>query len=57
MVWETLAICEYCAELSPVLWPADRIARAHARAIQPLGWFLNGRGSSNVHAFDRREPQ
>jgi glutathione S-transferase len=33
VVWETLAICEYCAELSPVLWPADRIARAHARVI------------------------
>lgn len=32
-VWESLAICEYCAEIEPVLWPADRIARAHARAI------------------------
>ncbi|HEY7577228.1 MAG TPA: glutathione S-transferase family protein [Acetobacteraceae bacterium] len=32
-VWESLAICEYCAELQPSLWPADRIARAHARAI------------------------
>jgi glutathione S-transferase len=32
-VWETLAICEYCAELLPALWPSDRIARAHARAI------------------------
>ena len=32
-VWETLAICEYCAEFSPALWPNDRIARAHARAI------------------------
>jgi glutathione S-transferase len=33
LVWETLAIGEYCAELAPVLWPADRAARAHARAI------------------------
>ena len=32
-VWETLAIAEYCADLSPGLWPADRIARAHARSI------------------------
>ena len=32
-VWESLAIAEYCAELNPALWPAERIARAHARAI------------------------
>ena len=32
-VWESLAICEYCAELSPGLWPADAGARAHARSI------------------------
>ena len=32
-VWESLAICDYCAELQPRLWPADRIARAHARSI------------------------
>jgi glutathione S-transferase len=32
-IWESLAICEYCAELAPGLWPADRAARAHARAI------------------------
>lgn len=32
-IWESLAIAEYCAELHPALWPADRIARAHARAI------------------------
>ncbi len=32
-VWESLAIVEYCAELSPAIWPADTIARAHARAI------------------------
>ena len=27
-VWESLAICEYCAERAPDLWPADR----------PLAW-------------------
>jgi glutathione S-transferase len=32
-VWESLAIAEYCAEHAPHLWPADRRARAHARAI------------------------
>jgi len=34
-VWESLAICEYAAELAPRarLWPADPAARAHARAI------------------------
>jgi glutathione S-transferase len=34
-IWETLAICEYLAEQFPDarLWPADRGARAHARAI------------------------
>ncbi len=32
-IWETLAIAEYCAELEPALWPAERVARAHARAI------------------------
>jgi len=32
-IWETLAIIEYCAEVSPHLWPADAAARARARAI------------------------
>ena len=32
-VWESLSVCEYCAELAPGLWPADRVARAHARSI------------------------
>ena len=33
LVWESLAICEYCAEIAPSLWPLDRAARTHARAI------------------------
>ncbi len=33
VVWETIAIGEYCAEIRPTLWPAERPARAHARAI------------------------
>ena len=34
-VWESLAICEYLAETFPaaMLWPADREARAVARAV------------------------
>jgi glutathione S-transferase len=32
-VWESLAICDYCAEFQPSLWPTDRIARADARSI------------------------
>jgi glutathione S-transferase len=32
-VWESLAICDYCAEFQPSLWPPDRTARAHARSI------------------------
>lgn len=32
-VWESLAICGYCAEQAPALWPADRVARAHAKSI------------------------
>ena len=34
-VWESLAICEFAAERHPdkLLWPADAVARAHARAI------------------------
>ena len=32
-VWESLAICDYCAEIERKLWPGDRIPRAHARSI------------------------
>jgi glutathione S-transferase len=34
-IWESLAILEYLAETFPDarLWPADRAARAHARAV------------------------
>lgn len=34
-VWDSLAIIEYLAERFPdaALWPADRAARAHARAV------------------------
>ena len=32
-VWESLSICEYCAEQAPGLWPEDRVARAAARSL------------------------
>jgi glutathione S-transferase len=34
-VWESLAILEYLAETFPAaqLWPEDKVARAHARAV------------------------
>lgn len=32
-VWESLAVCEYCAEIESSLWPVDRVARAYARSI------------------------
>jgi glutathione S-transferase len=48
-VWNTLAIAEYLAETCPAagLWPADRTARAHARAIsgEMMSGFANLRSS------------
>ena len=32
-VWDSLAIAEYVAESHPQIWPADKAARAFARAI------------------------
>jgi glutathione S-transferase len=32
-IWDSLAICEYCAEHRPSLWPADRRTRAVARSM------------------------
>lgn len=33
VIWDSLAILEYLAEEHPTLWPADRKARALARAV------------------------
>ena len=35
VIWDSLAICEYLAEIFPDagLWPEDQAARAHARAV------------------------
>ncbi|MCW8085488.1 glutathione S-transferase family protein [Sabulicella glaciei] len=32
-IWDSLAIGEYCAEIAPGLWPAERGRRAWARAV------------------------
>lgn len=32
-VWDSLAIAEYCADIAPALWPADRQAKAWARSM------------------------
>ncbi len=32
-MWESIAIAEYCAEFAPRLWPAEPVARAHARSV------------------------
>ncbi len=32
-VWESLAICEYCAEMEPALWPEGLAARTRARVV------------------------
>ena len=46
-IWETLAICEYCAEVSGKIWPADFVARTHARVIsaEMHGGFSGLRGA------------
>lgn len=33
LIWDSLAICEYAAELAPQLWPANAAARAEARSV------------------------
>jgi glutathione S-transferase len=33
VVWESLSICEYLAELNPTLWPSEKKARAEARSV------------------------
>jgi glutathione S-transferase len=58
-IWESLAICEYCAEQAPGLWPEERIARARARSLaaemhgglrglRQAMWFNAGRDFSGL---------
>jgi glutathione S-transferase len=61
-VWDSLAICEYLAEIFPQaqLWPADADARAHARAVsaEMHSGFTAIRGAMpfNCRAHGRRVP-
>ncbi|PWC36388.1 glutathione S-transferase family protein [Azospirillum sp. TSO35-2] len=51
-VWDSLAICEYVAELAPEagLWPADRAARAVARSVaaEMHGGFVSLRSTMSM---------
>ncbi|MEN0076008.1 MAG: glutathione S-transferase [Paracraurococcus sp.] len=58
-IWESLSICEYCAEQAPGLWPEERIARARARSLaaemhgglrglRQAMWFNAGRDFSGL---------
>ena len=57
-VWDSLAICEYVAEMFPKarLWPADRGQRAHARSIscEMHGGFAAMRGALPMNVILRR---
>ena len=49
-VWDSLAICEYLAELHPQLWPADPRDRAEARSVcaEMRGGFPSIRGELSM---------
>lgn len=62
-VWDSLAICEYLAELPEArgAWPADRARRAHARSVAAemhsgFGALRNAM-HMNVRARDRQVPR
>lgn len=55
VIWESLAICEYAAELSPSLWPTDAASRAVARSVatEMHGGFPNLRAQHPMHLLAR----
>lgn len=59
LVWESLAIIEYVAELFPGagLWPADRLARARARSycMEMLSGFRALRGACPMNIRRQRQ--
>jgi glutathione S-transferase len=59
-VWDSLAICEYVAELAGSGWPKDRVARAVARSVcaEMHSGFANLRMEwpLNARARNRRTP-
>jgi glutathione S-transferase len=60
LVWDSLAIAEYLYESHPSLWPADRNARAIARAVSAeihSGFIpLRKSMSMNIRASGRKVP-
>jgi glutathione S-transferase len=60
LIWDSLAICEYVCELAGQGWPADRAARAVARAVcaeMHSGFMaLRSQWPMNARARDRRTP-
>ncbi|MHA1554952.1 MAG: glutathione S-transferase N-terminal domain-containing protein [Alphaproteobacteria bacterium] len=60
-VWESLAVCEYVAELAPEarLWPAGSDARALARAVscEMHAGFAAMRACLDMDLLARREPE
>jgi glutathione S-transferase len=60
-IWDSLAICEYVADVTGRGLPADRIARARARSVSAemhSGFqALRNECPMNVRARDRRVPQ
>ncbi len=61
VIYESLAICEWAAEQTPALWPADSLVRAEARAVASemhAGFAAVRRDMSmNVRRRLEREPQ
>ncbi len=59
-VWDSLAICEYAAELTGKGWPSDQTARAVARSVcaEMHSGFraLRAQWPMNARARDRRTP-
>lgn len=58
VVWDSLAICEYLAELAPALWPKDRALRAEARSIaaEMHSGFPNLRKQLGMDLMSRKDP-
>jgi glutathione S-transferase len=61
VIYESLAICEWAAEQTPSLWPADPLVRAEARAAASemhAGFFaLRAAMSCNIRRRVERQPE
>src|SRR5262245_4193813 len=59
VIYESLAICEWAAEQTPSLWPADALVRAEARAVssEMHAGFFAVRGAMSMNIRRRLEKQ